>query len=386
MIAELSALDPDERVPVKVNLERLRGAVALTGDLDIGLKAAREVSIGDAGAIEHMASAAPNVRTAIEILGRYTPLINEALEFSLHIEGDRAIVRLDSLVTLERAAVDYQLGAFYVAALHRRPLGATLVFDVLFTHARPERVDEYERTFAPGRLCFGAAFDGFAFDRRYLDLPLPSVDPTLHGVLRDHAERVLAALPRAQSFTEKVRGIVVLELASGNSSAARTAALLHVSRRTLGRKLRLEGTSFTELLEDVRRHAALRYVARRDLRPVGDRLPARLFGGGAVSPRVQTLDRTDAARVPPGSPRLTRARRAAHAVNGMAPAVNAATCALCSTRTRGEVRSDTAEQLHHVEIMGTRRHRGSSADKLRPGERQLQPKSGSASRQCLVSA
>jgi AraC-like DNA-binding protein len=265
MIAELEALDPDDRVPIPIMMELLRGAVELTGDPDIGLKAAREVSIGDAGALELVVSGARSVRAAVELVGRFVPLINEGLEFSLHVEGDRAIVRLDNLVALPRAAIDYQSGAFYVSALHRRPAGATPAFDVLFMHARPERVEEYERTFAPGRLCFGAAFNGFAFDRRYLELSLPSVDPALHRLLREHAERVLADLPRAQRFTEKVRSLILRDLASGTSTAARTAGLLHVSQRTFRRKLRQGGTSFKELHDDVRRGAALRYVATGEL-------------------------------------------------------------------------------------------------------------------------
>lgn len=265
MIARLEALDPDDRIPIPVMLELLRGAVALTGDPDLGLKAAREVSIGDTGVLEHMVSAAPNVRAAVELVGRFVPLINEALQFSLHVEGETAIVRLDSLVVLPRAAVDFQQGAFYVATLHRRPLGATPVFDVLFTHAQPARVEEYERTFAPARLCFDAPFNGFAFDRRHLDLPLPAGDVTLHGALREYAERVLADLPRSQGFSEKVRSIIVRDLAGGTANATRTAELLHVGRRTLTRKLRQEGTTFTDLLDDVRRRAASEYVGRRDL-------------------------------------------------------------------------------------------------------------------------
>jgi AraC-like DNA-binding protein len=265
MIARLEAIDPDERIPVSVMLELLRGAVALTGDPDLGLKAAREVAIGDTGVLEHMASAAPDVRAAIELVGRFVPLINEALQFSLHVEGETAIVRLDSRVALPRAAVDFQQGSFYVATLRRAPLGSMPVFDVLFTHARPARVEEYERTFAPGQLCFNQPFNGFAFDRRHLDLPLPAVDVTLHGVLREYAERVLADLPRSQGFTEKVRSIIVRDLAGGIANATRTAELLHLGRRTLTRKLRQEGTTFSELLDDVRRRAALEYVGRRDL-------------------------------------------------------------------------------------------------------------------------
>jgi AraC-like DNA-binding protein len=136
---------------------------------------------------------------------------------------------------------------------------------VLFTHAQPERIEEYERTFGPGRLRFGAPFNGFSFDRRALELPLQGSDPKLNDLLRKHAELLLAELPKAQSLTEKVRDMIAQQLSGGNPNAERIAHELHISPRTLGRKLEHEGTTFKELLSDMRRRAAIRYVGGHDL-------------------------------------------------------------------------------------------------------------------------
>ena len=45
----------------------------------------------------------------------------------------------------------------------------------------------------------------------------------------------------------------------------RAAQLLQMSTRTLGRRLEQEGTTFSALLDDLRKRLALRYVATRDL-------------------------------------------------------------------------------------------------------------------------
>jgi AraC-like DNA-binding protein len=84
-------------------------------------------------------------------------------------------------------------------------------------------------------------------------------------VLRKYADVLLAELPKAESLTERVRALITEQLVAGEPSAERIARALHMSRRTLARKLDQEGTSFKDLLEGTRRHLALRYVGGHDL-------------------------------------------------------------------------------------------------------------------------
>lgn len=261
----LETLDPDERIPIIPMLEGLRAAVEITNDPDLGLKAAHEIELGDYGAIEFMVNSAPDLRSAIELLGRYLPLINDALEFKLRVAGDLAEVQLDSSVVLPRAAADFQSAAFYLATLRRGEHMVDPNYQAWFTHARPQDVAEYERTFAPGGLRFDAPWCGFVFDARRLQQPLASADPQLHAVLRKYADLLLSELPKAESLTERVSALIAERLARGEPSAEGIARTLHMSRRTLTRKLEREGTSFKALLEDTRRRLALRYVANREL-------------------------------------------------------------------------------------------------------------------------
>jgi hypothetical protein len=168
----LEALDPDERIPIVPMLEGLRAAVQITGDEDLGLKAAREIAPGDYGAIEYMVNSASSLRAAIQLLGRYLPLINDALDFSLRVEGERASVQLDSSVVLPRAAADFQSAAFYLATLRRGEHMVDPDYEAWFSHPRPDNVDEYQHTFAPGRLRFDAPWNGFVFESRRLEQPL----------------------------------------------------------------------------------------------------------------------------------------------------------------------------------------------------------------------
>ena len=266
LLASLDRMDPDERLPIATVHELLAGAVAITGDPDLGLKAALEIAIGDYGALEYAASSAPTFRAALEVTGRYMRLVNDALQVRVSVEHERAQVVLDSAVVLPRAAVDFQTAAFHVAGSARRPSAlATVPFEVWFTHARPANTEMYERVFSPGVVHFGAPVNGFTFEANALDAKLDSADPKLHDVIRRHAELLLRELPKAESLTEKVRNLIAKELEGGNPSAVVIAHELHLSPRTLGRRLEHEGTTFKELLDDLRRRLALRYVGGHDL-------------------------------------------------------------------------------------------------------------------------
>jgi hypothetical protein len=105
-LSELEALDPDERVPIATVQEWLAAAIVITGDLDIGLKAAREIAAGDYGAVEYAARSAATWGEASVAVGRYMRLINDALRFSVEVEGERALIQLDSIVPLPRSASD----------------------------------------------------------------------------------------------------------------------------------------------------------------------------------------------------------------------------------------------------------------------------------------
>jgi AraC-like DNA-binding protein len=266
LLESLEKMDPDERLPIATVHELLAGAIAITGDPDLGLKAALEITAGDYGALEYAAKSAATFGAAIEIVGRYLRLVNDALDFRVSAEGDQVRILLESSVVLPRPAADYQSAAFHIAGRlsYQRTL-PNAPFDVWFTHAKPERLDVYERVFSPGRLHFGAAFNGFSFDAELLGATLQSADPKLHDVIRRHAELLIAELPKAESLTEKVRDLIAKQLEGGNPNVAEIAHELHMSPRTLGRRLEHEGTTFKELLDDLRRRLALRYVGGHDL-------------------------------------------------------------------------------------------------------------------------
>ena len=265
VLDSLDSQDMDGRIPVEVAHKFLTGAVEYTGDVDLGLKAARLLGLGDMGAVDYLTGSVATVREAIEITADYVRLFNEALRIQLELRGDRAMLRFDHSMVLPRAAADYEVGGFFgvhVRSWLRKDLENV---EVMLTHPAPEDLSEYDKTFTPARVRFGCPIAGFAFDAQYLQNPMERADSKLHRVILKQAEHALTSLPATQTFTQRVRDLVSAEINGGTATVGHIAKRLGVSPRTLTRKLEREGTTYKELLEDLRKSLAMHYLESRDL-------------------------------------------------------------------------------------------------------------------------
>jgi AraC-like DNA-binding protein len=258
-------LDPEARIPISVALQLLEGAVQLTGDPDLGLKAARFTGKGNYDLLEYTMVSAPTVKDANDVLRSFVQLLNGALDYSLEIQGDKVISRLASRVPLPRAAADFQLAALYNAGRRWLPAPPDADQEVWFTYPEPADTREHTRSFAGAKVRFGAPFDAIVYDRSYLDLPMPQADPKLHALLRKQLERAVEDLPPAQELRREVRKLILSELRGGNPSADHIADCLKMSRRTLTRRLLQQGTTFKGLLEGVRRELAERALISEEV-------------------------------------------------------------------------------------------------------------------------
>jgi AraC-like DNA-binding protein len=73
------------------------------------------------------------------------------------------------------------------------------------------------------------------------------------------ADAELELLPRLNAFTSRVRGAVQQHLAQG-ATLEKVASQLNLSSGTLRRRLREHGITYTNLVDDVRREQARRWL------------------------------------------------------------------------------------------------------------------------------
>ena len=140
-----------------------------------------------------------------------------------------------------------------------------------FTHAGRGDLDRYRPYFGRTPL--------FDQDRLFLvmneadrELPLQGNDPEAERLLRQMAEQQLPE--QHKPFSRAVAVLISQRLAEGALSAEGVAGALDLDLRSLQRRLAAEGSSFSELLYDVRLNLARTFVerSRRPLAEVADLL------------------------------------------------------------------------------------------------------------------
>lgn len=260
--ADLS--DPELRIPHRVGVALLEDGLRTTSDPAFALRAGASVQPDEFGLYEYVCSTASTLRESMQAASRYLPLLHDGAEVDLVEDGEFALWRhrLFPTVAAPPSANEYVVAAFFVRAQRMLGLDGPPT-EVHFVHEQPAHAAAYEALFrAPVR--FGRDRNAIVMPKIALDLPLVGSSPGLHRVLVRYADELLTRVPKRHPFTRRVRALVRERLAEG-ASLTSVAAALHMSERSLRRRLLLEGITHSEIVDAVRRETALELLGQPEL-------------------------------------------------------------------------------------------------------------------------
>lgn len=254
---------PDATLPLAHETRLWRAAAEALADPALGLQAAQRIHAGQFDVLDYAVRTAPTLREALQRLARYNALVHDAAHFDLQPQGQTLRVVHGFAPGMGQPcapASEFTLASLVVVA---GQLAGSPVWPlaVRFAHPAPADVSLHRAVF--GQLpAFGAAVSALVFDAAALDRALPGADPGLSRIVTAHAEQLLAQRPAVDlPLAAQVSRQIAERLAQGTPTLAEVAAALHLSERSLQRKLAQAQTCFAELLEQLRRELALRYVA-----------------------------------------------------------------------------------------------------------------------------
>ena len=262
----LSRLGADSELRDGVRVERFEKALGevarRSGTPHLGIELARLLPLGALGTSDYCFSTSATLLEALSRTAPHVGYFSEAARFELHVAGDTARIEIKHLLRPPRILTDFTL-ALLVRRM-RDVLGEweVRVRVVRFLHTPPKRPAPYEDYFrAP--IQFGARCDDIAFPRELLAARLLTADAELSRLLAVHP-RALAPDAAGRPLVGQVRDEMAksFALGAGAPSIDDVAARLHLSSRSLQRRLTEMKTPYSAVLDDVRREHATTLVAQ----------------------------------------------------------------------------------------------------------------------------
>lgn len=122
---------------------------------------------------------------------------------------------------------------------------------VKFRHNETRLLSVYKECFHC-QIVFGAGENTMVFDQAFLDVPLPGGFPEIHKQAKQLIDQQLSESPLQKGIAKKITRILTKQKSLLNEPVEHVARQLHMSSRTLQRRLSAEGISLAELKDEVR--------------------------------------------------------------------------------------------------------------------------------------
>mgnify|MGYP000044170914 CR=1 FL=1 len=284
-IRESVLRNPEATLNYEQFTELTKNALTLTADPALGLHYGTRLTFTTHGAMGQASISSDNLSEAISSIIKYYRTRFAFIEMSFFIDGDEAVIQLDENLGLGVLKI-FLIEALFVSILDvsKFLFGPTLARtgSCRVSYAAPSYVDQYfgffvgdsdvAAEFAEQKLkemiTFNAPANQLRFDKQFLTLPMVLANSVARRLAEQTCEEQLKAVDDADSIVAKVRRSLQDD-PNRIPSMEEVSERLHMTSRTLRRQLQTFGTSFQDLLSDIRKKRAVELLQSTD-KPVDE--------------------------------------------------------------------------------------------------------------------
>lgn len=243
----------------------ITNALALYREPALGLKAGQRYSLLTHGLVGVATMAAPTVMDAFNTLIRYQHTRAQFANWQVAQQAGYIIVSYELSVEQDEVAV-FLMEALSMSLLMTMQflLGEKEKLATMgLTIAEPDYRDLYTQV-SSCEIRFGEAVNYVKIPVEFCDLPIPTRDSSLQQWAVQQCEQQFEKMNLANSFT--ARTLAILRQFPGRAmNQDQLAYVLNVSPRTLLRRLKEEGTTYKQLVNEEHKRLAEHYLSHTDL-------------------------------------------------------------------------------------------------------------------------
>lgn len=267
------------------NCALMDAALHISGDAHMGLHVGERTTASVLGLTGHIMQSSKDALSALISVQQFTSAFSRLYEFRLEMKGNEAIYHCEPIQVWNdmspetaRHSVDIAFSAvlhilYLLTGKHIRPLRAS------YRYLRLADLSEHERVLGC-RPSFGQNANCIVFSTQDLTAPIVGYNPQLNAMLKDLLDAEVRKQAGGASFSEQVRQVILRNVHVTFPALETIADLLHMTPRTVQRKLQEEDTSFRAVCDAVKEEIARTLLANHQL-PISE--IAIKLGYGEVS-------------------------------------------------------------------------------------------------------
>ncbi|MBS2018219.1 MAG: helix-turn-helix domain-containing protein [Deltaproteobacteria bacterium] len=251
--AEPAALDRDELpFTARALAGLLRVASEIVVEPHVSLRLPTELAYRRYDAVALACRAAKSPEEVLRIHARWAALVFPELEAEVKVEPEG--IRFEAWVRGQPRGLGSWVDEYVVAlvlARCRRGGASVAARSVALVSARPRDLAPLYEAFGTREIAFGSERCAIELAIDVARRELPGGDAAMVATAEQMAEAAMVATPRSGRLRDLVAAKIEAAL-PGDTSADAIAASLHMSARTMQRRLESEGTRFGEVLDQAR--------------------------------------------------------------------------------------------------------------------------------------
>ncbi len=249
---------PERRVPVGLSRQLVEDAVRLTGDANLWLTLLRYTDYSSFGGLGLALAAGGSVRSVLARIARYHALVSDVVALRMVEAGDSLIIHID-----ERSASPPHPQSILFLLATVVGLGRLRLAQGMTLRRMGLRVHDEATLAAAARFFRCEVLPAETYfveiDARAADVMLENSDPEMAAMLEQTLSHRLAR-EEEQSLSLKLALWLEQRFPEGEPSLLEAARALHLSERSLQRRLREEDLSWSALIDSTRRALVERHL------------------------------------------------------------------------------------------------------------------------------
>ncbi|WP_137888745.1 AraC family transcriptional regulator [Pseudomonas sp. 2FE] len=231
----------------------------------LGLVLGQRLNVSTHGILGYAVLSSANLGKAIQFALKYYRVLGLAFELEMVEEGERVELRASEsmpLGALSRFAAEGLLSSLHSIA-HFLVGEAMQGVEVGFAYPAPAYAARYREVFGAA-VSFEQPYHRMSLPKAYLERPMALANPATVQMCEQQCEALLASLDVQDGLLTRVRRLL-LARPGDFPDLGSAAEALHTSGRSLRRHLSLMGTSYQQVLDEVRKRLALQYLTTTHL-------------------------------------------------------------------------------------------------------------------------